>query len=67
MLVPTGFCMVFFAQAANQRIQMGVDAVIVLAALFVVEPGRIAASLAGALALNLTLAVNHKPGRYVAM
>lgn len=49
------------------RIQMGVDAVIVLAALFVVEPGRIAASLAGALALNLTLAVNHKPGRYVAM
>ncbi|CAN7464593.1 YitT family protein [Rhizobacter sp. LjRoot28] len=49
------------------RIQMGVDAVIVLAALFVVEPGRIAASLVGALALNLTLAVNHKPGRYVAM
>ncbi|WP_406060020.1 MFS transporter [Micromonospora sp. NBC_00860] len=26
LLVPTGFCMVFFAQAANQRIQMGVDA-----------------------------------------
>ncbi|WP_444949699.1 MFS transporter [Micromonospora ureilytica] len=26
LLVPTGFSMVFFAQAANQRIQMGVDA-----------------------------------------
>jgi MFS family permease len=25
LLVPTGFCMVFFAQAANQRIQLGVD------------------------------------------
>ena len=49
------------------RIQMGVDAVIVLAALFVVPPDRIAASLVGALALNLTLAVNHKPGRYMAM
>ncbi|MFC0004984.1 MFS transporter [Micromonospora siamensis] len=26
LLLPTGFCMVFFAQAANQRIQLGVDA-----------------------------------------
>ncbi|HEU4425480.1 MAG TPA: MFS transporter [Pilimelia sp.] len=26
LLVPTGFCMLFFAQAANQRLQLGVDA-----------------------------------------
>jgi MFS family permease len=26
LLLPTGFCMVFFAQACNQRIQLGVDA-----------------------------------------
>ena len=26
LLVPTGFCMVYFAQAANQRVQLGVDA-----------------------------------------
>ncbi|ASW53328.1 MFS transporter [Plantactinospora sp. KBS50] len=25
LLPPTGFCMVFFAQAANQRVQLGVD------------------------------------------
>ena len=31
------------------------------------DPQRIAYSLVGALALNLTLAINHKPGRYVAM
>lgn len=28
LLVPTGFCMIYFAQAANQRVQMGTDAVI---------------------------------------
>lgn len=49
------------------KVQMAVDCAIVLAALFVVEPQRIAYSLIGAVALNLTLAVNHKPGRYVAM
>jgi uncharacterized membrane-anchored protein YitT (DUF2179 family) len=49
------------------KVQMAVDCTIVLAALWVVEPQRIAYSLVGALALNLTLAVNHKPGRYIAM
>lgn len=49
------------------KVQMAFDCAIVLAALFVVEPDRIAYSLVGAVALNLTLAVNHKPGRYVAM
>ena len=47
------------------KVQMVVDGAIVLAALFVVDATRIAYSLVGALALNLTLAVNHRPGRYV--
>lgn len=47
-------------------VQMGIDGAILLAALALVEPQRVALSLAGALALNLTLALNHRPGRYVA-
>jgi uncharacterized membrane-anchored protein YitT (DUF2179 family) len=46
------------------KLQMGVDVVIVLASLFVVQPQLIACSVAGAVALNLVLAVNHRPGRY---
>ena len=49
------------------KVQMAVDCAIVLAALFVVDPLRIGYSLVGAVALNLTLAVNHKPGRYIVM
>jgi uncharacterized membrane-anchored protein YitT (DUF2179 family) len=49
------------------HVQLAVDAVILLAALVLVDPSRIAYSLVGAITLNLTLAVNHRPGRYVAM
>lgn len=49
------------------KVQMAVDCAIVLAALFIVDPKRIGYSLVGAVVLNLTLAVNHKPGRYIAM
>ena len=49
------------------KVQMAVDFAILLAALFVVDPLRIGYSLIGAVALNLTLAVNHKPGRYIVM
>lgn len=45
--------------------QLAVDAVIVLASMFVVSPMTLALSAAGAVALNVVLAVNHKPGRYV--
>jgi len=48
-------------------VQMVVDGAIVLAAVWMVSPTRVAYSLLGALALNLTLAVNHKPGRYLVM
>ena len=47
-------------------VQMGIDGAILLASLAVVEPQRILMSIAGAIALNLTLALNHKPGRYAA-
>jgi uncharacterized membrane-anchored protein YitT (DUF2179 family) len=47
------------------RIQMACDALIVLAAFAWVEPSRIALSVVGAIALNLVVAINHKPGRYL--
>ena len=47
-------------------VQMGIDSAILLASLAWVEPQRIALSVVGALALNLTLALNHRPGRYAA-
>lgn len=49
------------------KVQMAVDCCIVLAAFFTVSPLQLVYSLVGAVVLNLTLAVNHKPGRYVAM
>ncbi|WP_224701976.1 YitT family protein [Devosia aquimaris] len=45
--------------------QIGVDAVIMVAALFVLPLDRVAYSLLGALVLNMIIATNHKPGRYV--
>ncbi len=49
------------------KVQMAVDVSIVAASLFVVSPRLLAASLVGALALNLVVALNHRPGRYVGM
>jgi hypothetical protein len=45
---------------------MAVDCGIVLLALWMVEPLRVVWSIAGAVALNLVLAMNHRPGRYMA-
>jgi uncharacterized membrane-anchored protein YitT (DUF2179 family) len=45
--------------------QLSVDAAIVFASFFVVSPATLALSVVGAVALNLVLAVNHKPGRYM--
>jgi uncharacterized membrane-anchored protein YitT (DUF2179 family) len=47
------------------RVQMACDALIVAAAFAWVEPSRIALSVLGAVALNLVVAINHKPGRYL--
>lgn len=45
-------------------VQLGIDALIVLASLFVLDLERLALSLLGASVLNLALAMNHRPGRY---
>lgn len=47
------------------KVQMALDCGIVLLALTVVEPTRVAWSVVAAVAMNLVLAVNHKPGRYM--
>jgi len=46
-------------------VQMGIDCAIVAAALAIVEPVSVAISVVGAIALNLVVAINHKPGRYL--
>ncbi len=48
------------------KFQMAVDSAIVLLALWTVEPERVAWSVLGAVAMNLVLAMNHRPGRYMA-
>jgi uncharacterized membrane-anchored protein YitT (DUF2179 family) len=49
------------------NVQLGFDAVILLASLAMLPPAAIAVSLLGAAVLNLTLAINHRPGRYMAI
>ncbi|MDR3493926.1 MAG: YitT family protein [Ancalomicrobiaceae bacterium] len=46
------------------KFQMSVDVVIVAAALLIMSPSAVALSVAGAVALNLVIAMNHLPGRY---
>lgn len=48
------------------HIQMALDCAIVLGSAFFVQPLLIAISILGAVVLNLSLATNHKRGRYVA-
>lgn len=48
------------------KIQMAFDCAIVLGSALVVSPLLIAISVLGAIVLNLALATNHKPGRYIA-
>ncbi|MCP9337396.1 YitT family protein [Stutzerimonas xanthomarina] len=45
--------------------QMGIDALIVLTAVFIVPPEKVALSVLGAVALNLVLAINHRTDRYM--
>jgi len=45
--------------------QLGVDAVILVAAFFVLPVDRVIYSILGALVLNMIIATNHRPGRYV--
>lgn len=49
------------------HLQMALDCAIVLAAFSVRAPQQIAWSVLGAVVLNMTLAINHRPGRYMAV
>jgi len=49
------------------KIQMAIDCSIVLLALTVIEPSRVAYSVLAAVVMNLFIAVNHKPGRYAVL
>jgi uncharacterized membrane-anchored protein YitT (DUF2179 family) len=48
------------------KLQMGLDVAILLCGTFIVPPLVLVASVLGAMLLNFALAVNHKPGRYMA-
>lgn len=48
-------------------VQLGFDALILLGSLSVISAASVAISLIGAAVLNLTLAINHRPGRYMAI
>jgi hypothetical protein len=45
---------------------MGLDVSVILLALFVVAPATVLLSAVGAVVLNIILAFNHRPGRYLA-
>ena len=47
-------------------VQMGLDISVILLALFVVSPATVLLSALGAVVLNIILAFNHRPGRYLA-
>lgn len=49
------------------HVQMAFDCAIVLAAFAVVDGMQILWSVLGAVVLNMTLAINHRPGRYMAV
>jgi uncharacterized membrane-anchored protein YitT (DUF2179 family) len=48
------------------KLQMGVDLAILLMSFFVVDLKALAASVLGAVALNLTIWINHRRDRYIA-
>lgn len=45
--------------------QLAVDGLIMLAALFVLDWEKVVLSMIGAAVLNLIVAINHRPGRYI--
>ena len=49
------------------KVQLVLDSLIVAAALVVADVPRVLLSVLGAVVLNMALAVNHRPGRYLAV
>lgn len=48
-------------------VQLGLDAAILLSSLLMIPATAVAISLLGAAVLNISLAINHRPGRYMAI
>jgi uncharacterized membrane-anchored protein YitT (DUF2179 family) len=48
-------------------VQLGLDATIMMLSIPLISWIAVAISLLGTAMLNLTLAINHKPGRYMAI
>lgn len=48
-------------------VQLGIDLAILIAAAFVLPVDRLLLSVLGAVVMNLVLALNHRPGRYLGM
>lgn len=49
------------------KLQMGADALILLGAFTALPVRQVLLSILGAIAMNLVIAVNHRPGRYIGM
>lgn len=49
------------------KLQMAIDLLIVLLSFFVVDSDKIAASIVGAVAVNVVIALNHREGRYMSV
>jgi len=56
-----------YFQISAGKFQMVADTLIILAAFFIVDWKALAFSILAAVALNIILAINHKPGRYKGM
>lgn len=48
-------------------VQLGLDLAMLVAAAFLLDPANLALSVVGAAVVNMTLAINHRPGRYLGM
>lgn len=46
-------------------LQLGIDGIILAASFLVIDVERVAYSIIGAIVLNMILAINHRPGRYL--
>ena len=49
------------------KLQMAIDLLIVLLSFFVIDSDKIAASIVGAVAVNVVIALNHRKGRYMSV
>jgi len=48
-------------------VQLGIDLAILAGSLFILAPANLALSVLGAVVVNMILAINHRPGRYLGM